>query len=255
MPTDTIRREPLRRALALIHEAREIVPGLEQRLHLARGIEKVAGAAMVVLGGARRGANNDWYLEEWVGTQAQDPAQRMMSILGQRGLGFSPGLRASIDLARGPLGVAMRRRDVLGDAEWYESEYFNDVRRKAGFDDFVYALRQETPGRLSGIALARELRDRPFSEEERNLIHLFHDEIARLAPPPRLVEAEALTPRQRDVLRSLLTGAGEKQAAADLGISPQTLHAHVKSIYATYGVSSRAELLVRCLGTSRRALP
>jgi DNA-binding CsgD family transcriptional regulator len=255
MGSDFVRTEPLRRALELIHQAREIGGGIEQRLHLARGIESVVGAAMVVLAKASR-AGDDWFLDDYVSTQSQEPAQRMMSVLTRRGLGFSPGLRASLGLARSPSIVAMRRRDVLGDAEWYESEYFNDVRRKAGFDDFIYAMHQETPGRMSGVAFARELRDRPFSEEERNLIHLFHEELTRLdAAPPAGAGDPTLTPRQRDVLHWLLAGAGEKQAAAELGISQQTLHAHVKSIYATYGVSSRAELLVRCLTTRRRALP
>jgi len=44
-----------------------------------------------------------------------------------------------------------------------------------------------------------------------------------------------------------LTGAAEKAVAAELGISPQTVHGHVKAIFAAYGVQSRAELLVKCL--------
>ena len=55
------------------------------------------------------------------------------------------------------------------------------------------------------------------------------------------------------MLRGLLQGASEKQVAAELGISPQTVHGRVKSIYLAYGVTSRSELLVKCLG--RGALP
>ncbi len=62
-----------------------------------------------------------------------------------------------------------------------------------------------------------------------------------------------LTLRQRQVLGELLNGLAEKQIAARLGISHHTVHAHVKSIYQRLNVSSRAELLVRCL--NHRAEP
>jgi DNA-binding NarL/FixJ family response regulator len=45
----------------------------------------------------------------------------------------------------------------------------------------------------------------------------------------------------------LLRGASEKQVAFDLNLSQHTVHSYAKSIYSAYRVSSRAELLVRCL--------
>jgi len=56
-----------------------------------------------------------------------------------------------------------------------------------------------------------------------------------------------LTRRESEVLRCLLCGAAEKAGASELGISPQTVHGHVKSIYAAHRVSSRAELMAKCL--------
>jgi DNA-binding NarL/FixJ family response regulator len=52
-----------------------------------------------------------------------------------------------------------------------------------------------------------------------------------------------LTPRQQQVLRELLIGRTEKDAAANLGISAHTLHVHVRSIYRAYGVHSRSQLM------------
>jgi DNA-binding NarL/FixJ family response regulator len=63
-----------------------------------------------------------------------------------------------------------------------------------------------------------------------------------------------LTPRERQVLGCLLTGASEKEVAALLSISQQTVHAHVKSLYRAYSVSSRAQLMARCLADAVRAL-
>jgi DNA-binding CsgD family transcriptional regulator len=57
----------------------------------------------------------------------------------------------------------------------------------------------------------------------------------------------ALSPRQKQTLRLLLNGDSEKQIATRLLRSRHTVHEHVKAIYRAVGVSSRAELLSRCL--------
>ena len=62
------------------------------------------------------------------------------------------------------------------------------------------------------------------------------------------VAAAKLTPRQQQVLESLLTGQSKKEIAFALHISPHTVHNHVKAVYQAFGVSSRGELLARCLG-------
>ncbi len=66
--------------------------------------------------------------------------------------------------------------------------------------------------------------------------------------------ASALTSRERQVLACLLTGASEKEVAAALAISPQTVHAHVKSLYRVHGVSSRSQLMANFLRDALRAL-
>jgi DNA-binding CsgD family transcriptional regulator len=54
-----------------------------------------------------------------------------------------------------------------------------------------------------------------------------------------------LTGSQHQVLRLLLRGRSEKEVAAGLSLSPQTVHTHVKGIYRALGVHSRAELMAR----------
>ena len=59
-----------------------------------------------------------------------------------------------------------------------------------------------------------------------------------------------LSPRQRQTLRRSLAGDLEKQvAAAKLGLSRHTVHVYVKAIYRHFGVSSRGELLAKCLSS------
>jgi DNA-binding CsgD family transcriptional regulator len=56
---------------------------------------------------------------------------------------------------------------------------------------------------------------------------------------------ESLPPRLRPVLRRLLAGDAEKQAAMKLGLSPHTVHQYTKTLYRAFGVNSRGELLAR----------
>jgi DNA-binding CsgD family transcriptional regulator len=62
-----------------------------------------------------------------------------------------------------------------------------------------------------------------------------------------------LTEREWNVLRGLESEAGEKQLADQLGLSPHTLHSHIKSIYRKVGVQGRLPLLMKA-ETSLREL-
>ena len=50
-----------------------------------------------------------------------------------------------------------------------------------------------------------------------------------------------LTPRQADVLKIVLRGSPDKLIARELGISPNTVRTHLKTIYAELGVQTRGE--------------
>jgi two-component system nitrate/nitrite response regulator NarL len=53
-----------------------------------------------------------------------------------------------------------------------------------------------------------------------------------------------LTERQREVLRQILQGRTIAQAAQELGIAEATAKHHALAVYAAYGVSSRADLIL-----------
>jgi pSer/pThr/pTyr-binding forkhead associated (FHA) protein len=63
--------------------------------------------------------------------------------------------------------------------------------------------------------------------------------------PLRAKIAQLLTPAQRRVFDLLVQGLIEKEVARHLGISPNTVHEHVKAIYRTLLVSTRGELISR----------
>ena len=55
----------------------------------------------------------------------------------------------------------------------------------------------------------------------------------------------SLTKREKQVARRVAAGESNKQVAQALGISPQTVSAHLKNIYKKMNVQSRTQLAVR----------
>jgi DNA-binding CsgD family transcriptional regulator len=78
--------------------------------------------------------------------------------------------------------------------------------------------------------------------------------IARWRAAAAKIEASPhrLSPRLRQTLACLVEGNSEKQVAAELGVSPTTVHQYVTALYRHFGVRSRGELLARVLKRSAR---
>ena len=55
--------------------------------------------------------------------------------------------------------------------------------------------------------------------------------------------SEPITPAEHSVLLALLGGETERKIAESLGNSPNTIHAHVKSIYRKFGVRNCLALM------------
>ena len=66
---------------------------------------------------------------------------------------------------------------------------------------------------------------------------------ALLGDPP--TPGEPLSARELDVMRLLAAGLSKREAAAQLFVSYNTVHSHVRSIYRKLGVASRADAVVR----------
>lgn len=75
---------------------------------------------------------------------------------------------------------------------------------------------------------------------------------ARPADKGAVEPADILTDRQRDVLARMLNGRSNAQIAKELDISEGTAKQHAHAVYAAFGVSSRADLILAASGRYRR---
>ena len=64
------------------------------------------------------------------------------------------------------------------------------------------------------------------------------------AAPSAKADVLGLTPRQRKVVDALLTGASNRNIAAQLGLAENTVKIHLAAIFRTLGVHSRSEAIV-----------
>lgn len=144
----------------------------------------------------------------------------------------------------------VRREDVIDDRTWYAAKHVTEVRRPSRLDAGLYStLRLPDADLIAELLLLRSWNCRQrFTDRHVQLTNLFHEESAwiyRAEFPFASAEVLSLTPRQQQTLQYLLAGYSEKQIAARLTLSPNTVHHYVKQLHKRFGVTSRAELLAR----------
>ncbi|HSO27544.1 MAG TPA: response regulator transcription factor, partial [Anaerolineales bacterium] len=66
---------------------------------------------------------------------------------------------------------------------------------------------------------------------------------------------ETLSDRELDVLRCVVNGASNKEVAAELSISENTVKVHLRNIYTKLGVSSRTEATTVALQQGLATIP
>ena len=106
-----------------------------------------------------------------------------------------------------------------------------------------YLLKDTPPAKL--LDAVREVADggAPMSPEiARQVVEMFQ----RVAPPPATAP-HRLSPREVDVLKCLAEGHVYKTAAAELGLSLDTVRFHIRNIYEKLHVHSKSEAVLAAL--------
>ena len=155
-----------------------------------------------------------------------------------------------------PLGLVASRHHERTDGSGYPAGV-----RAAELDgaacllaaaDVLHALGEPRPHRpaLDPPQASRVLSGLPL---DRDAIRAVLDAAGAPAALPPL--PADLTERELEVLRLLVAGRTKREIAAELVISPSTVHTHTVHIYAKCGVSTRAAWRCSPCGTDSRPVP
>jgi DNA-binding CsgD family transcriptional regulator len=234
--------------------------------HCLRGLSELLGASNALwVGGLREhGHPAEEELRGWRPRAvkylyfSEEREGRVAALL--RGLyanDVDPMTKANVALAGKTR--ALLRRELVGDDEWGKSWLYNEVLHPLGVEDRLMGTHCIDPDHESYFALDRGPDDPPFAERERDMLLLFlHGTTAfhrQLMRSHGLLEGTAaLSPREREVLRLLLTDKSERAIAEELGLAGSTVHQYVVSILQAFGVRRRVGLMANWLGNSPACL-
>lgn len=250
-----LRLADVRAILGLVGQCRELGDDpVRWRLHLAAELSRLTGAGVANVTESAGGFGPEprgMGIIAWGWENGFDPRpwERIIAEFGRRGPDFNPMYSPYAAAFVAEPGVCLSRPDLVPDADWYRSAYF-DLHRQVGCDVILFSYQAlPTPDELSSVVLVRAAGESDFSGREKAMIRETHAAIGPLIGGPLARFADPspadLPPRTRQVLRSLLEGDTDKQIAARLGMSIHTVNGHTKLIYRHFGVAGRAELLAR----------
>jgi DNA-binding CsgD family transcriptional regulator len=164
-----------------------------------------------------------------------------MTVCETRGRDFNPCLREMLSrwVTDGTTGPVLHTRDDLVSREWQRSEYVNEHLRPVRLQRFIATARVLGPHQCEGIAFWRQAGDGPFTDEDCDVLRLIQLE----SPPLFRPRSISLAPREQQTLALLVTGASDKEIAAQLGLSTHTVREYVGAIFRAFGVQSRGQLV------------
>jgi DNA-binding CsgD family transcriptional regulator len=254
---DHVRAQDVRRLFRLIEECRELRAGGEPvTSHFIKGLAVLTRSSVGIQANAAVGGLNAppriLEINDYGWSTASD-RDRVYQFVTNTALGADP-LQAAVFTSNAPI-VTLTRADAMSNSAWTMTEARNDVHRPSGIDDSLLSLCRRSERDVRVLVFKRSWGEPPYVDEDRALVDLAHHECGWVfdgAPAASMALAGDFTPRERETLELLFTGASEKSVAASLGLSPHTVHDYVKAIYRKIGVASRAELMALGLGRPER---
>jgi DNA-binding CsgD family transcriptional regulator len=149
---------------------------------------------------------------------------------------------------------ANRLRDLVSE-EWFNSPYYHVYYRGVGLSDAVFIAFPINADAESWFGVFREIGKPDFSAEERDILAYalrgskwFHRQL--MLNRGLLIASAPLTPAERRVLQLLLSRASEKDMGVTLGLTANSVHQYVVTIFRKFGVNSRAALMSLWLGAT-----
>lgn len=154
-------------------------------------------------------------------------------------------------------GAGQYRITILNETAppgWYEGEFYHALFKPFAIRDVMYVVTPLNADVECFLGFKRIGEDKPlFGDRERALLDQanrslkwFHRNVA--LHRGYLVAEKPLTPAERRVLQSLLRGGSEREIAAEVGLTPNSVHTYAKRIYRKFNVKGRAGLTALWLG-------
>jgi DNA-binding CsgD family transcriptional regulator len=163
----------------------------------------------------------------------------------------------ALDSGRLRPGRTVSVSDLLGARAFRRLPLYTEYYRHRGVEDQLVASLGTTGGRTTLLVLSRSRRG--FGARDRAVVeHLVPHLRQALGHRRRLrrlrrtvaefqsrtpVPLEELTPRQREVVECLATGATDQQIGHALAISTRTVGKHLEAVYRTLALPGRTALL------------
>ena len=146
---------------------------------------------------------------------------------------------------------ARRLCDVVSP-DWFKSATYRGYVARGVYDSLVVSAPVSSMSEAYYGFLRMRRRD-PFTEAQRDIafyamrgLTWFHRHV--LLGRGLLIARSPLSPTERRVMALLLTDRSEKLIAADIDVSPSSLHTYVRDILRKFGVSGRSGLTALWLG-------
>ena len=146
----------------------------------------------------------------------------------------------------------LQLKDFISDRQLRDTALYCENYRDAGIRHQT-AMVLPIPGYVTGLAINR---DRPFKDQEIELLRFLESHIVRahenarlfsaldqpliVAPTAQVPDGARLTPREQEVLMWVRQGKRDREIAIILGTSHRTVHKHVQKILAKLHVETRS---------------
>lgn len=145
----------------------------------------------------------------------------------------------------------MIRTDIMGQMRWQDAYCWVLFEVLGITDRLTSGLPVDEQLELY-LLLDRNNETPEFNHEEKSYVHHLCQGllpyIHRLGfSYGYLKDQKALTPRERQSLLFMMEGFSEKEIASQMGVTPQTIHQYIMSVYRKCNVNSRARLMARWL--------
>jgi len=166
--------------------------------------------------------------------------------------------------------VALSARGDIGPFFWSDLRHrlpltslqtgFMNLAEEAGLYNGIGLPFVGSRSRQGGVALATLS---PTTEHIRNLdvlwsiSNLFYKRLSEIVagPTPMSIRPLYLTPREIDVLNLSIRGYSDREVAAALGITENTVNTHFRKIFRRLGVNNRVDAIVKAVQLGNIDLP